>query len=551
MKKYLIILFVFVFQIKATSQVKLPSNLQLGIDSSKNPIDLANAYMNAGEFHYGQFNAEGYASATDYFEKARIKANETNDSNLISLAYLSLAEVYDAIGGDKLPKALEYYTIHQNSALQNKDTPIILRSYINIANVQQKMDLQGDCVQTLIKLTDLARQYNHQKMTNRASVFAAYLCGEMNLAEKTKTYFNAIDLRNDTIKNSNLSYKKYYQFVKMYLLENEGKFAQAIEAGNEALLDNANLPDSISIYFRLATYAAKAKNFQQAYTFRTNEKQLYMRLIDIEGSKNVNTKLLKSELKLKEENAELLLAQQKTQKKLNNWLVLGLFVLSLALLGILFLAIQRIRQNKILATQVNGNKVLLQEVHHRVKNNLQIVSSFMMLQQMKKETNNEELLKQLQSKIQALALIHQKLHQQTNFDKIDLQSYLESLFTETLNIHSDGRQKITFTIDTPNCDLTLDMITPLALITNELLLNSIKYVANIQTCHISIQAQQMIGTLVFKYIDNGPGLPENVSFENVNTTGLRLVKRLAKQIKSRPILQENKLGLTISFEIPT
>ncbi len=550
MKKYLVILFGISLSLTVSAQNKLPAHIQLAIDSSKTIVDLVQAYRLAGEFHYGKYNAEGYAQAASYFEKARSKANGTKDSVLIGTTYLSLASVYDAIGGDKLPKALEYYVIHQRTAVQNQDTQMIVRSYINVANVQQKMNLQNTCEQTLVKLTQIAKQYNQQATINSANVYAAYLCSEMNLLAKSRIYFSAIDLHADTLTNNTLAFKKLYQLTKMYLLQSEGKFMQAIEFGKTVCKDNPNLADSIIVYNKLSAYAEKAKAFELAYAFRTTQNDLYNQLINVKAKINVNNQLLRSELALKEENTALLLAKEKNQEKQKNWLLIGLSTLLIAFISIMVLARDRIKQNKLLAEQVTENKNLLQEVHHRVKNNLQIVSSFMMLQQLKKETNTEDLLKQLQSKIQALALIHQKLHQQTNFDTISLHSYLDSLVEETLNIHIEQRENVTFEVEVDDCALNLDIVTPLALLTIELLLNTIKYVSTKQVCHILIRAKRNGDLLNFSYEDDGPGLPDTLTIETAKTTGLRLVKKLAKQIKSKPILDPTHAGLRFTFEIP-
>jgi two-component system, sensor histidine kinase PdtaS len=200
--------------------------------------------------------------------------------------------------------------------------------------------------------------------------------------------------------------------------------------------------------------------------------------------------------------------------------------------------------------QVAENNLLLKEVHHRVKNNLQIISSFILLQQLKKNINPDELVKQLQSKIQTLALIHQKLHKQSSYHKVILQTYFEQLFKETVFTFATNEEDINYTIATRNCSINLDTLTPLALIINELLLNSIKYVAAKQPCIISIQAIENNNTIFLEYADNGTGLFDGQYFDTKTSTGLRLVKALAKQIKSILTTKEENGMQIFSFEIP-
>jgi two-component sensor histidine kinase len=277
---------------------------------------------------------------------------------------------------------------------------------------------------------------------------------------------------------------------------------------------------------------------------------LYRRMVNAKSFGDASNTLLQSELKLKEENATLLAQKAQTQRRLNNWLIAGLLVISAGLLYIFYLATQRRKQNAALTKQVAENKLLLQEVHHRVKNNLQLISSFTTLQEIKKETGKAEMIKDLKSKIQALALLHQKLHQQNSYDKLELQPYFEQLVSATLSIHADTHCEIKYNIDMGNSFLDLDTLTQLALITNELMVNSIKYVAVNQPCQIDIKAKVENAKLIFTYADNGPGLPTGINFNTATTTGLRMIKKLAEQIKATAVMNSSSNCLSYVFEMP-
>jgi two-component system, sensor histidine kinase PdtaS len=311
-----------------------------------------------------------------------------------------------------------------------------------------------------------------------------------------------------------------------------------------------NQSDSMQVYEIMAEVATKGNLYKEAYQCKFKENDLYHAITSAGSITNVNNQLLKSELQLKEENNALIKSKAAAQNKITKGLTIGLGLMGIALLGIFWFANKRRQQNKLLEQQVQENKVLLQEVHHRVKNNLQIVSSFMLLQQLKTNVDATELIKQLQSKIQALALIHQKLHQENSYNKIQLQPYFEQLVSETLAIHTDGVHEVNYTVAAGNCSLNLDTLTPLALITNELLLNSIKHVAAQQSCTIHIKAQQSVDKILFEYYDNGPGLPASFNLDTATTTGLRLVKRLTKQMKGTVQLQVKNNMTSFLFTIP-
>jgi two-component sensor histidine kinase len=550
LKKYSIVITYCLIQFFADAQQPLPDSLQKAIDTSKNKSNLVLAYRQAGEFYYRWYNIDGYNKAAGLFEKARVIANETKDSIIIGKTYLSLAQVYDAIGEEKLPKALEYYKIHHRTASMQNDTPIILRTFMNMASVQSRMNMSEDCKQNLNKLSLLTEKYNHIKNSNRSYVFASYICSKLNDMDLCQKYFNKINTIKDTLTNGSLPYRKFYFLTNFYLLGKESKFNEALLAGEAALKEINNLADSLEVYNLLGTYAGNIENYKKFAYYREEEMVLYRRMVNAKSFGDARNTLLNSELKLKEENAKLLIQKEQTQRRLNGWLIAGLLIISAGLVYIFYLATQRRNQNAALTKQVIENKLLLQEIHHRVKNNLQIVSSFMLLQQIKKNVLYDEPIKQLQSKIQALALVHQQLHQQNSFSSIALQPYFEQLVSETLSIHSNENTEIKYVIKTENLFVNLDTITPLALITTELLLNTIKYVATKQPCEIIIQAETKEDKILFKYSDNGKGLSDSINFENVTSTGLRLVKRLAKQIKSTIKIDNTNSGLTYFLEIP-
>ncbi len=549
-KRYFILQFFCLLQLFAAAQQPLPDSLQKAMDTAKSKAALVKAYRMAGEFYYGWYNTEGYNKAAGLYEKARVMANQTGDSILIGKTYISLAQVYDAFGEDKLPKALEYYSIHHRTALIENDTPIILRTYMNMASVQSRMKMNDACKKNLEQLTLLAQKYNRIKNLNRSYAFAAYISSLLNDIGLCHNYFNRINTASDTITNGSLPYRKFYFLTNFYLQGNENRFTEALTAGEAALKEINNLSDSLEVYNLLGTYARRIGNYKKSTFYREQEMFLYRKMVSAKSFGDANNTLLQSELNLKEENAKLFAQKEQTQKRLNKWLIAGLLIISAGLLYIFYLATQRRNKNTALSKQVAENKLLLQEVHHRVKNNLQIVSSFMLLQQLKKNLDSDELIKQLQSKIQALALIHQQLHQQNSFATIELQPYFEQLVTDTLAIHTDANTEVKYSINAYNTSLNLDTLTPLALITTELLLNTVKYVAAKQSCAITITAVQNKDKILFTYADNGPGLPTEIDFETATSTGLRLVKRLAKQIKATVTIDKNNAGLFYLLEIP-
>jgi two-component sensor histidine kinase len=535
----------------AVAQQALPDSLQKMINRAPNDSLLTEAYLTAGEYYYQQYNASGYSKAADYFEKGRQIAVRSGDSTLIGFAHLALGQVYDAIGDESLPKALEYYKLFANVMANCKDTPIILRSHFNIAHTYMRMKMAAPCLAAIKRMTDIAGAYNRIMNNNLTHVSAAFLCTQIQRFDLSRYYFDKIDTTHHKIKNASLGYLNWYLLTRFYLLGAEKKYAQAFAAGNDALRISVNRSDSMTIFGFLAKLAVQAGEHKMAYDFKIQELNLYKEITKDNSFATANTILLKSELALKEENRQLLIKQQQTQRRYNFWLVIGVIFLSVALAIIIWLYEARRKKNKQLKIQVEENRLLLQELHHRVKNNLQIVNSFLLLEENKPNGGGKIFIKEMQSKIHAMALLHQKLLGAEHFDEILLQPYFEQLANSILASHTLEEQEISCSIDAGDAMLKQDKLISLALITTELLLNSIKYVAAQQSCHIHIGILQQPSAIAFTYTDNGQGLPNSFSFDKVSSTGLLLVKQLCKQLKAEiAVLQQTgKNGFAIT--IPT
>ncbi|MBN2612157.1 MAG: sensor histidine kinase [Bacteroidales bacterium] len=179
-------------------------------------------------------------------------------------------------------------------------------------------------------------------------------------------------------------------------------------------------------------------------------------------------------------------------------------------------------------------EILLKEIHHRVKNNLQVISSLLDLQTGTiKDYPARIAIKDSQTRVKSMALIHQLLYQTELFTGIDFSLYLDKLLYSLQNTYNELGKKITCQINSPGIALDIDIAISLGLITNELVTNAFKYAfTNRKTGIISVSLTKNNGDIIYKVADNGIGLPSSTSLENVQTLGLKLVKLLSKQIKA-------------------
>jgi PAS domain S-box-containing protein len=176
--------------------------------------------------------------------------------------------------------------------------------------------------------------------------------------------------------------------------------------------------------------------------------------------------------------------------------------------------------------------VLLREIHHRVKNNLQIIISLLKLQsRYMTDENTIAAFRECQNRVMAMSLVHEKLYQSEDISKIDLGNYVRFLGNSLFQFFGRRGTGVTFTTDIQNISLDINTAIPVGLITNELVSNSLKYAfPNGRNGEISIAISRKDDLLTIVYKDTGIGIPQDLDWRNAKSLGLRLVISLVEQL---------------------
>ncbi len=191
-------------------------------------------------------------------------------------------------------------------------------------------------------------------------------------------------------------------------------------------------------------------------------------------------------------------------------------------------------KKRIIEISLTEKETLLKEIHHRVKNNLQIISSLLNLQANRTDDENlKRIMSEAKNRISSMALIHQKIYQSGNLSSVDFQAYIEQMVQSIDANFNNEKKNITQHINTQGISLDIDTSIPLGLIINELLTNSYKYAfADRSSGTITISLKEKNAEELELHVsDDGKGLPENFDPSALNSLGLKLVKGLANQIK--------------------
>jgi two-component sensor histidine kinase len=191
---------------------------------------------------------------------------------------------------------------------------------------------------------------------------------------------------------------------------------------------------------------------------------------------------------------------------------------------------ERAKGDQKIKNTLKEKELLLSEIHHRIKNNLAMVSSLLQLQEM--NINNaeaKEVLAMSRKRIKSTALIHELLYKSESFQNVNLKDYLAELF-QHININENIQLK--FTGDEPK--LSLNNAMPFALLLNEIMLNSFKHsYTDKNKGNIEIIAQVEKGKFRMIYKDFAGNFPDNIDFKNSSTTGLTLIHAFAEQLEGK------------------
>lgn len=209
----------------------------------------------------------------------------------------------------------------------------------------------------------------------------------------------------------------------------------------------------------------------------------------------------------------------------------------------------KISAEKELKSALTEKEVLLKEVHHRVKNNLQVITSILNLQtSYLHDKQTIQLLRECQNRIKTMAFIHESLYQTKDFEKINFSDYIINLVKNLFYSYDANEQKIKSVFDVDTIFLNLDMSIPCGLIVNELVSNAFKYAfADRKEGFVKVEVKKMTnGKIRMQVSDNGRGLPENIDFRHTESLGLQLVNILVDQVNG--VITLDKRNGT-SFEI--
>lgn len=518
---------------------------------------LANYYLKFGKAN--RLIGNNAIALKNYLKAEKIYAR-LEDQNGKFETKIYLAEFYRFIDNmDKSFQLIEEADRIRNAYTLDRKT---LAFYYNrrAAIVSQKFDDKEKVIELSKKSIQIAKEVDAYRLMVYSYNEIAYAYeGQNKNSEARKYYFKAYDIAKE--------FGLGVEMCDVLFHIGEEEFLR-IEYGQTSLANETpELYKNARNYFKqgleLATkinYLEKQKDFSKRLFhnyFRTREFKEAMKYNQMYNDYNnkilINNKrkeIAEIEAKYIDEKKDDLIRVNESKIKVQ-YVVLISFGLLLILLFWFFIKSKKdkinIQNQKNKIEDVLGQKtILLKEIHHRIKNNLQLTSSLLFLQSNKhNDAKISEMVHESQKHINSIALVHEMLYQEDTLSLISMDKYLKELGNRLLQFSSD--KNVVFNLQIKDISLPIDYATTLGLILNELITNSLKYAFKDVDGMISVSIiKNKAMQYEFTYSDNGIGLSKEPEEYLQKTLGLKLIKMLAEEIDAQLEIT-NKDGLAYSF----
>jgi len=210
-----------------------------------------------------------------------------------------------------------------------------------------------------------------------------------------------------------------------------------------------------------------------------------------------------------------------------------------------------LRSEQAMRLSLREKEVLLKEIHHRVKNNLQVISSLLNLQaRYLTDPAAREIFNESQNRVQSIALVHEKLYQSPDLSHVNFSEYTAALLDNLFDNYNAPGRGISKAIDVGGVRLTIDVAIPCGLIVNELVTNALKHAfPDGREGKVRVVLTEEGENLSLAVEDDGVGMPETVDPRNTGSLGLDLVFTFAEQLDAR-VEVERQGGTTFRFRFP-
>jgi two-component sensor histidine kinase len=493
---------------------------------------------------------EKYSEAFDHLQQAyKIFEEQKNYTRLIKTSQ-KMAQIF-ADKGDKV-SGLGYYQKTLVLAQKYKNEEYEAHAWHGIATLQGRLELNSEAEKSFEKAINLYQKlgFEEYKQNSLFNLTGVYI--------KQNKYNNALEILENYTKfeeKKGNSFELSMGFAKLgevYFAKKDYQLAEQnmLKSINNLEKIDGVLKEKVEIYDLLEkTYEAQNEN-SEAFVIMKKWRVLNDSLTTLNNRKIFATLQTKYETAQKEAQIKDLDQQNEIKRNQLIYAIIGLSVLVI-LLGLSVFLYRNLQRNKAkVDAQAKQLSTLMKELHHRVKNNLAIVSSLLSLQSSRLEDEKAaKAVMEGQMRVEAMSLIHQRLYKTDDITTLNIKTYLTDLAESLMSAYGYHRDNFDLQITVENPEIDVDLAMPIGLIVNELVTNSFKYAyQNTKNPSLKIDLKND-KEITLKVQDNGIGIDEMTMNKKTDSFGKQLIKAFAKQTKGQYKF-ENKNGTYFELHIP-
>lgn len=499
-------------------------NDEIWIGNTMNSIGVS--YYFAGDANSA---LKWYLDVMDHWEKVGDSYSASKTINNIGVIYRMQSRYQEAI---------DIYKKSEVIKLELGDELGLAKIYHNMGLAYSYLEDEHNSVLYIQKALDLNTKLGLESevVSCQASLGVAhYKLGHLPEAEKLLlAALEKKELMHETTERP--EFLSYMGRVKLEL----GKPREALPFLLESTqivrqTDRKEVLNGLTILLADSYYALK--NFEEASKYYREHEEIsreqtsVVRVEEMEKMQEAyNAKEREKELEI----SQLKLADKERQQRLFQWGIGFGLILVLALAYTVWVKVKSNRvlgkQKEIIEQSLSEKEILLREIHHRVKNNLQVVSSLLSIQSRGiVDKKALEAVNESRNRVKSMALIHQDLYREENLTNIDVKSYIVKLSESLFNSYKIDENQISFTTDIDDIALDVDTIIPLGLILNELISNALKYAFEEQeTGRLEVKLKKVEDVLEMEVIDDGVGIDFNSLDES--SFGLKMIRAFSDKL---------------------
>jgi len=516
-----------------------------GFQNERHKDFLRSSHYSLGKIFVG---ISDFPSAGDHFLAASKIAEKYQDTIHWSNSINALGVVNRRMGN--YDSAYDLYQQAKKLAEEVKDNNGLFTATLNLAIIEKNKSQFEKAENSYLKAENII----HEKFNSDPSKLAAVYGNLSSMYKEKGEYQRALDyslktleLRKEKARDEEMANTYLGLAVVSQKLERYKQSLRYLETAEVYAKDNLEHEEKI---YAVYSEVYKSQNKPQlAYEFLKKSSILRDSIFNLGKAKQLDELTKKYETEKKEQEITLLNTENElNQQRLKNSRSFN-FLLGFGLIALIGFLTWLTRLYRRIRKADDEKSTLLKEIHHRVKNNMQVVSALLTLQSSYlKDNQAKEALREGQDRVESMALIHKNLYQHDNLKGVNTKEYLEKLTDNLLNSYKISKTDIELIKDIDDLSLDVDTMIPMGLMINEMISNALKHgFADQNKGKLEISLKERDNMLHLSVKDDGKGV-ENVDELQKKSFGYSLIKSFAKRLDA-DIDIDNSDGLSVSLKI--